>query len=122
MSDTDKAALAAERESRKALGVSGRIPATKVLMKDVPFDHADTRAQSWLLINEQEGAFTQVNTYNGKTGKNYDAAKATYQIKDLAKSLKKWTKAGYAEVAVAECSVAEVIEVTSEVAEPVAAQ
>lgn len=57
---------------------------------------------AWVLVNHKDNTVTQVNTYNGKTGKKFKPkpVKLTGD-KDLAKRTK-----NYAEMSVSDCPVA----------------
>lgn len=95
-------------DMRKKYGVSKTpIPATRAFVKDMDhFQDKGIDGKSWILINDNEGTRTSVNTYDGNAGKGFKA-KAIPMPAD-EKGVHQMLK-GYTEVDVATCPVAQVV-------------
>lgn len=93
--------MAAKTSLRSVLGLSqSKMEAVKVYRKDMAFDHADVKAESWIVVTP-DGNRVHANTYDGNLGRNFDASQFTYPIpepKAWAKKLK-----GYTEVPTSSC-------------------
>jgi hypothetical protein len=96
-----------ERELRELFGVTGQpVVCTRVMVKDMNFDYPEVDAKSWILINDQTGKRTHVNTYDGKAGAGHDSNLMTYDLSGL--DSKKWRKKinSYRDAEIADCPVA----------------
>lgn len=125
MSQSNSSTVASiEKTVREQFGITGQpIPAKRVWVKDMNFDHDGVNVQNgtvtrkietktWI-IDTGDGRRVVVNTYDGKTGKNFDPAVFNYPMPQDEAGIKKMTKK-YAEVAVSECPVAVAIGGTTE--------
>jgi hypothetical protein len=97
--------------ARAPLAIS---PDAKVYRKDMEFDHAETKAESWVVLDPklvhpdfsksaEVGTLIRANTYNGNLGEkaiqlNPSNCRDIPETKELTKKLK-----GYTEVAISEC-------------------
>lgn len=97
--------MAVTKEDRIRFGKSGQpIPATRVFVRDMEFDHEDVRTQSWILINEEEGTRSYVNSYDGNLGVKNSPQVHPYSPDDK-KFIKKLDKE-YEEVDIKDCPFA----------------
>jgi hypothetical protein len=110
------AGTSAAKLNRQRFGIHGTpVPATKVYVKDMAFDHDGVsknsdgttteriETKSWIVMTP-DGRRCHLNTYNGNVGPKVDPAAFTYDMlptKEMNKKLRK-----YKEVAISECPFA----------------
>lgn len=97
-----------EKNDRDKFGKNGQpIPATKVYKKQVDnFSDQKTQVVSWMLINDNTGTITFVNTYDGRAGRKFDVAAATRPIGEVNEQEQKKRLKNYSEVEISDCPVA----------------
>jgi len=60
------------KEIRRTFGPARRpIEVTALYSRGMDFDHDDVEAKTHLVINEVEGTYAHVNTYDGRLGRNF---------------------------------------------------
>ncbi len=94
-----------DKELRELYGVSeSGIPATAVYVRDLHGFPENTKAERWILVNNQTRKITYVNLYNDKAGGKFDQSANTFDLPEDAKLQKKLR--GFTEKPLAECPVA----------------
>ena len=91
----EESGIEKKAEFRKRFGkAGGALVGTRMLSKPMEhFQDQGINAHSVILINDDNGTFTQANVYDGNLGKNYSPENYTHELKE--DSSKKWK--GYSE-------------------------
>lgn len=91
-------------EAVERFGVLGKpLPATDCFVKEIAHNRKEVLAETWIIINDKANTMSFVNTFDGKTGPNFNQEQFTFPI-DVAKLNEK--RSGMEKVPVDECPVA----------------
>lgn len=86
----------------KIFGKTGEpINGSRVLKKPLKFNDPNVEAVSWVVIDDENGVYTTVNSYNGRAGTKFNAKEQCYPI--TPKCELKWLEKGYKKVPLNEC-------------------